>query len=351
MEIREAIAEDNDALKELQAKCPQGTDLIASVVNTPDFFARAKAYEAYKVYIASEGNNILGSTAVGLKSAVVNGKVKRVGYGFQAFVPPEHRRKGVASLLHQHRENHALQEGAVLFYTLVLEKNTPAMRYIERRGFKQHRTVVMPGLAVYKEMETASGGNVRQGQLGDLGSLAKLSNETWKDFELYEPKSAGGLLEFMERTPGYSVDNLLVFEKGGKILAFLGYLDWSQIMKITVEAMSLKMRSMGFMLRVAGLFRQMPRFIKPGDTLKQIMITLVGFTDPQDFSLLLRHLNNLALQRGIKQIFCICDRNSVILKGLGKFIRIDTAVNLYVKYLQQEELIAEKPVFIDGIDM
>jgi len=351
MDIREAVSDDNDALKELQAKCPQGTDLIASVVNTPDFFARAKAYEPFKVYIAYEGNHILGSTAVGLKNAVVNGKLRRVGYGFQAFVPPEHRRKGVASRLHQHREDFAFQQGAVLFYTLVLEKNTPAMRYIEHRGFKLHRTVVMPALAVYKEMGTSSGGNVRPAQLGDLVSLAELANETWKDFELYEPESAEGLSEFIQRTPGYSIDNLLVFEKEGNINAFLGYLDWSQIMRITVQAMSLKMRTMGFMIKVAGLFRPMPRFIKPGDTLKQIMVTLVGFKDPLDFSLLLRRLNNLALQRGIEQIFCIFDRNSVILKSLGKFIHIDTAVNLYVKYLQQEELIAEKPVFIDGVDM
>jgi hypothetical protein len=81
MDIREAVPDDNDALQELQSKCPQGTDLIASVVNTPDFFARAKAYESYKVYIAYEGNHILGSTACGFKNAVVNGEVRRVGYG------------------------------------------------------------------------------------------------------------------------------------------------------------------------------------------------------------------------------------------------------------------------------
>ena len=48
MHIREAIPEDNDKLEELQSKCPQGTNLIVSVVNTPDFFGRAKAYESYK---------------------------------------------------------------------------------------------------------------------------------------------------------------------------------------------------------------------------------------------------------------------------------------------------------------
>ena len=64
MNVREAVAEDNDELQELQAKCPQGTTLVVSTVNTPDFFARAKAYESYKVFVACEGqrNNGVKST-------------------------------------------------------------------------------------------------------------------------------------------------------------------------------------------------------------------------------------------------------------------------------------------------
>jgi len=351
MDIREAVPDDNDALQKLQAKCPQGTDLIVSVVNTPDFFARAKAYELYKVFIAHEGKHILGSTACGVKNAVVNGEVRRVGYGFQAIVAPEHRRKGIASQLHQHREDYAAQQGAVLFYTLVLENNTPAMRYIEHRGFKLHRTVVMPGLSIYKEMVTASGGNVRSARPEDLVALADLLNETWKNFELYGPTSAEGLSQFISRTPGYSFDNILIIEEKGEILAFLGYLDWSQIMRITVETMSFKMRAMGLMVKIASIFRPMPKFIQPGDTLKQIMITLIGIKDPTHLPLLLKHLNNQALQRGIEQIFCICERNHVILKSLKGFIRIDTAINLYLKNLQQENLISDKPVFFDGVDM
>lgn len=52
MVIREATADDNSELQQLQAKCPQGTTLIVSTVDTPDFFARVKAYESYKVYVA-----------------------------------------------------------------------------------------------------------------------------------------------------------------------------------------------------------------------------------------------------------------------------------------------------------
>ena len=141
MNIREALPEDNDELQELQAKCPQGTTLVASTVNTPDFFARAKAYESYKVFVACEGYRIIGSAACALRAVTVNGKISRVGYVFQAFVSPDARRKGVAGQLLQQREDYLRQQGAVLAYTLIMEGNLPSMRYIESRGFKLHRTL------------------------------------------------------------------------------------------------------------------------------------------------------------------------------------------------------------------
>ncbi|PIX25402.1 MAG: hypothetical protein COZ69_03395 [Deltaproteobacteria bacterium CG_4_8_14_3_um_filter_45_9] len=67
--IRQATPEDNDQLQELQGKCPQVKKLIVSIVNTPDFFARAKAYESYRVFVACEENRIIGSHACGIREA------------------------------------------------------------------------------------------------------------------------------------------------------------------------------------------------------------------------------------------------------------------------------------------
>ena len=79
---REARPDDNEELKALQLKCPQGEKLILSAVNTPDFFARTKAYQSSKVIVALDGDRIVGSTAIALRNAVVNGKISRIGYGF-----------------------------------------------------------------------------------------------------------------------------------------------------------------------------------------------------------------------------------------------------------------------------
>ena len=351
MEIREARFDDNDELKALQLKCPQGKNLIVSAVNTPDFFVRAKAYESSRVFVANDKDRIIGSAAIATRKAVVNGEISRIGYGFQAFVAPEYRRKGVVDRLHQHAEEFAIQQDAVLIYGLIIEDNLPAMRWHENSGYQVHKTLVVPGLAVYKEMDVPGNWTIRQAEPADLPAVAELLDETWRGFELYAPNTADTLIQFVERTPGYDYDNLLILKKGDEILACLGYWDLSKIMRITVEALNLKIRLIGFLVRVAGIFRPMPKSLKPGDILKQIILTPIGFKDPVYFSILLRHLNNRALQMGIEQIFFICERDHPMLKDLRGFIRINTPHNLTVKVLQQTGIITDNPVYIDGIDL
>ena len=179
MDIRVATPEDNRELQELQAKCPQGTKLVVSSVNTPDFFARAKAYESYKVFVAYKGDRIIGSAACALRDAMINGNIHKVGYVFQAFVSPDDRRKGIARRLLHQRENYLAQNDAVLAYSLIMEDNVPSMRYIEGQDYKLHRTLVMPSLVVRKEMEVSSTGRVRSATSEDLTVIAGLLNETW----------------------------------------------------------------------------------------------------------------------------------------------------------------------------
>lgn len=351
MDIREARPDDNDELMALQEKCPQGKKLIASVVNTPDFFARTKAYQSSKVNVALDGDRIIGSAAMAIRNAVVNGEVGRVGYGFQAFVAPEYRRKGVINLLRQDCEEYAIQQGTLLYYGLIMKNNTPAIRWFEHGGHELHRTLVMPGIAVYKEMDVRCKGTIRQARPEDLPAVAEVLNQTWRGFELYAPASAESLKQFVSRTPGYDFNNLLVLQDGDEILACLGYWDWNRIMRITVESLSLKIRLIGLIVRTAGMFRPMPRSLKSGDILKQIVLTPIGFKDPVHFLALLRHVNNQALQMGIEQIFCICEQDHEMLKSMRGFIRINTTYKLYIKTLQQYGLKADKPVYIDGIDL
>lgn len=351
MDIREATPDDNNKLQELQAKCPQGKTLIVSVINTPDFFARAKAYESYKVFVAHEENRIIGSHACAMRKAIVNGKLSKIGYSFQTFISPDHRKKGLAKNLLQYMEDHFIQNGAALVYGLIMEGNLPSMKLVESLNFKLHRTLVMPGLPIYQEMEVPHKGNIRPVIPEDLSAIAKLLNDTWQGYELYEPTSTKALAQFINRTPSYSFKNLLLLEDHGEIVACLGFWDWRQVMRITVLKRSLKMRMIGLLLDLLRNFRPVPRKIEEGDTLKQVILTPIAFKTPGHLAVLIRYLNNQALQEGIEQIFCICERDHVLLRAMKGFVHIDTAMHLYVKTLQQNVSMGNNPVFVDGVDL
>ena len=352
MIIREATPEDNQTLQQLQARCPMGTSLVVSTVNTPDFFSRAKAYEWYRVYVAVEGDEIIGSAACATRDALVNDEKVRAGYAFQYFTAPDHRHQGVATRLHQQVEEALEKRGAVLVYLVAIEGNTPAMTLFEEMGFTRLRTFTMPSLVVYQEMDVdPAAGAIRPAQADELERIADLTNATWQEAQLYEPLSAERLALFIERTPALSLDDFLVLERDGELLACAGCWDWSQITRLTVISLAWKMKLINLGLDLVSLLRPMPDPIRAGDTLEQLALTKVGFRHPRHLHTLLTHVNNRCLERDLGQIFLVCEPDHPLLDHLDGFIHIDTGVHLYVKALSPGLEIGPGPVFLDGVDM
>jgi N-acetylglutamate synthase-like GNAT family acetyltransferase len=351
MDIREATPEDNSALIDLQSRCPQGTTIIVSTVNTPDFFARAKVYEDYKVFVCCEGNRIIASSACGLHNAMIKDKVEKVGYEFQAFVDPDYRGRRIAGQLQQVREDYIRSKGAALSYGFIIEGNIPSMRYIERRGFTRYDTVVMPAIAVYREMKVRQEGNVRIMTVNDLPAVTRLLNDTWQKYELYEPVTAESLVALIERIPEYGMGDIQVLEEDGEITACLGIWDWSRVMEVTVNALNSKMEVMGLFMSLAGLITKVPSIPRPGSRLKQTALTQIGFKDISALSTLLRHANNRAYQAGIQQIFCISSRKAPMLGALKGFIHIDTLMHMNIKPLMEGVTLSGKPVYVSGLDL
>jgi hypothetical protein len=209
----------------------------------------------------------------------------------------------------------------------------------------------MPCISVFRELKVRADGEVRTVTPGDLANVAALINDTWRDYEFYEPLTAKSLDELVGRVPGYSYDNMSILEKGGEILACMGFWDWSSVMQVTVQSLSRKMRIMNLVLDTIGLFRPVPALPKAGSLLEQVVLTPIGFKETKHFTALLRHLNNRALSEGIEQIFLICEKSHPLLDSLKGFTRINTDMHLYVKPLQDNILLSGRPVYIDGLDL
>lgn len=348
MNIREAAPEESELLQRLQAGAPQGRSLVVSTVNVPDFFSRARCYESCTVYNAYEDDQIIGSAACAIREGVVGGRIARVGYEFQYFTAPESRKRGVARSLRRAVESHLTDRGVVLSYALIMEGNTPSMRLFEGEGFYLHRKLLMPSIAVTGQEEVPHHASIRCAAPRDLAAVASLLNRTWRQHDLFEPASAASLARQVERTEALDYCDLLMLEDGGRISACVALWDWSKIMRITVLRLNLRMRLLGRFL--VGT-RRLPSFPGPGDTLRQMMLTMIGYESPAHLVPLLRHVNNLALAEGVEQVFCICERDHRMLESMKGFTRIDTGVNLYVKLLRSDVSMSDATVAMTGLDM
>jgi N-acetylglutamate synthase-like GNAT family acetyltransferase len=222
------------------------------------------------------------------------------------------------------------------------------MRLFERQGFVLHRRLVMPSIAATRELEVPHRENIRLATPRDLGTVADLLNRTWQGHELYEPATAAALARQIERTEALDYGDLLLLEDEGRLVACLACWDWNKIMRITVLRLNLRMRLLGKLL---VLTRRLPRFPGPGDTLRQMMLTMIGYASPAHLAPLVRYANNLALAEGVEQLFCICERDDRLLESMRGFIRVDTGVNLYVKPLREDVSMSRSPVAMTGLDM
>lgn len=348
MKIREALFHESKELQRLQEKAPQGKSFVVSTVNIPDFFSRVRVYESWKVFNAYKGDQIIGSAACAIRNAVVGGHVHRVGYEFQYFTSLEYRRKGVAQALRKKIDDYLSDQGAVLSYACIMEGNLPSMRLFEREGFYLHRKLVMPAIAARKEVPISRTQSIRTVTRRDLEAVAELLNQTWHGHDLFEPMSADSIAQTFERVENLNTSDMLILEEGGKILACMAIWDWSKIMKINILHLNLRM---WILLRLLYFARLLPKFPRSGDTLRQMMLTMIGYHSPENLSLLVKYANNIALSEGVEQVFCICERGDRLLKSLRGLTRVDTGVNLYVKSLQPDVSITDARVAMTGFDM
>ena len=96
-------------------------------------------------------------------------------------------------------------------------------------------------------------------------------------------------------------------------------------MRITVLRLNARLRLLGRFLVLSG---KLPSFPGPGDTLRQMMLTMIGYESPAHLASLVRYANNLALAEGIEQVFCICEPGNGVLESMKGFTRFDTRVSL-----------------------
>lgn len=332
--IREAEQGDNEALLGLQLRCPQGTELVFQFDRSPDFFARSMPYERSWTFVAEEGGQIVGSIECALREAYVGGVLCRAMYVFGIMVDPGHRRRGIASMLQAEVDGVAADVDADLMYAFIVEENVPSIRMAEKMGYLPWKNFRQNLLMAYKEGEIASPGSVRSLRMDDFPEVVEMINGMYVDHDFYLPFTVESILGYVERMPHYGVEDIFVYEEEGRITAVLGSWEYHRVLASRVIKYNLRMRAQMLMLRVMGLFTNVPKIPGLGQRSLQIILTPLAYRDLGGCRELLRHVNNLAIKEGVHFVTLVCEVGSPLEELMEGYQHTTVTVHQMVKPLK-----------------
>jgi len=133
--IREATAQDNDALLRLEAQSPQGTG-ISIVIDRDDYFYRSRLHDHCKVLIAEEDEQLVGIMAYAIKDVLLDGVPDKVAYYYDLRGEASYRRSMKRGLfrLWKRALSEMEESGAAYIYGHVKADNHDSMNISTKMG-------------------------------------------------------------------------------------------------------------------------------------------------------------------------------------------------------------------------
>jgi len=352
--IREAAERDNDALNELQKKCPMGTSLVLGVDSSPDYFARSRPFKDWHVFVAAENDTIIGSAAFAISDTYVEGRKIKTAYEYGFVVDPLHRRKGIAEKLQRHIEHIVLDNGVDLLHLDIIEDNIPSIRLFSKMGFERVKDCMTISLMPYKRQRITADGNIRCMEEADVDEVTDLINEMYRGYDFFAPFQPKDFLEYLGRIPHLDFHNILVLEDNGELEACLGIWEYDKVRKYIVEKLNWRLSLQTYLIRLMGLFTRMPYIPKPGEPLLSYNLATLAYKRPESMRELLKKTVNIALENKINFIHVTIDPSSPMATVLSQF-RFQTRMKLHVltKPLKQERFphSRERKIYFDVAEM
>ena len=352
--IREAAERDNDALNELQKKCPGGTSLVLGVDSSPDYFARSRPFKDWHVFVAVENDIIIGSAAFAVNDTYVEGTQIKTAYEYGFVVDPLHRRKGIAEKLQGHIEHTALDNGVDLLHLDIIEDNIPSINLFSKMGFEKVKDCMTISLMPYKRQTIAADGNIRCMEEADVDDVTDLINEMYRGYDFFAPFQPKDFVEYLARIPHFDFHNILVLEDDGELEACLGVWEYDKVRKYIVEKLNWRLSVQTHLIRLIGLFARMPYIPKPGEPLLSYNLATLAYKRPESMTELLKKTVNIALDNKTNFIHVTIDPSCPLATVLSQF-RFQTRMKLHVltKPLKQERFphSRERKIYFDVAEM
>jgi GNAT superfamily N-acetyltransferase len=351
--IREATEDDNDALNELQKKCPMGTSFVLGVDSSPDYFARSRPFKDWHVFGAVENNTIIGSAAFATKDTYVEDKQIKTAYEYGFIVDPLQRRKGIAKKLQKHIEQNAMENNVDLLHLDIIEDNIPSVSLFSKMGFEKAKDCVTFSLMPYKKQKITSEANIRSMNKTDVNAVTSLINKTYRNYNFFTPYQPNDFSEFLKRTPHFDLHNILLLEDNDGIKACLGYWEYNKVRKYIVQKLDWKLNMQTNLMRVIGIFTKMPHIPKLGEPFLSYNLIIMAYKNLESLTELIRKVVNIALENKINFIHATVDPKNPTAAILSQFTHTKMKLSFFTKSLKQERLpnLRERKLYVDALEM
>lgn len=324
-----------------------GSDLLLQLDGSPDFFNRSRCYQDWTILVAEEKKRIVGSAGFALQDKVIDGSIYKGIYEYGFNVDPEHRRRGIATLIQNAIEERAQGDGADFLYLNITEDNVASHSFFSRHGFKPVRECSPLMFMAYKKHETDHF-KIRPMKTGDIPVVVNLLNEYYRDLDFFTPYTDESFTEHFNHLPFYSLKDIYLFEHD-TVKAVAGYWDYTKVMRFTLQGYNMRWKIMAAVAGVLGLITTMPKVPKIGEPMTNWYLTPFAYRDPDAGNQLLMHILNMAHQAGVYMVGLPVDKESPGYTDHDKLKPNKGGFTFYVKSFR--DLPEIKQVYIDPIDI
>lgn len=280
--VREATAEDNDALLALAAACTMEGDIALRMDRAPDFFALNRLEgDTWRVGVAvDEEDRVIGCVAAARRRAWLNGEEAITAYVGDLKVHPSARRSGVADLLTSYARDACATlcgRDAPVLATILAGNDAMERRARGARGmpvlarFATLRVAAIPLL--WERRERVAGMSIWPATERDLPRMAALWHDVGPTRQLASVIDATSLGTWIARAPGLALsDYLLALDMRGRLRGFLGVWDQSSFKQMRVVSYSPRLGVARGAINLAASLCGATRLPQPGAALRALAI-------------------------------------------------------------------------------
>ena len=223
IQIREAVAADNEALLQLARVTPMAGKISLRIDRDPDFFALPKARGEARVFVATFEDRIIGCMSASIHQAYIRGVLERVAHATDLKVHPDFTGRRLAVRLISTIENYVRNCGVDLSFSLVADGNQRVMVLCEGR----HATPVqvMLGRFFVEQIlpspfaRRSKRYRVEEAETEDLAEIAELLDLTHRE-RSFAPPIAVSDLERNAAGP-FRHRKVMVVRQSGQVIATL----------------------------------------------------------------------------------------------------------------------------------